>query len=132
MFGGNNSRLGSQNKCQTGRKKGASLEAWPNVKTALPSRRELNLTLQMCPKGRAKNDGNLERAGKELQRPSRKSHGGLKDPWRSPKRPWDLVGPGAYTSALDLASWIYKDGNRRPRDRPSDVFIISKISKTKT
>ena len=84
----------------------ACLEAWPNVKTALLSGRELNLTLQMCPKGRAKNEGNLEHVGKELPKPSRRSHGGLKDPWRSPKRPWDLGGPGAHTSALDLASWM--------------------------
>ena len=47
------------------------------MKTAIPSRRELNLTLQMCPKGRAKNDCNLERVGKELWKPSRRSHGGL-------------------------------------------------------
>ena len=83
------------------------------MKTALPSRRELNLTLQMCPKGRAKNDGNVERVGKELPRPSRRSHGGLKDPWKSPKRPEDPVGPGAHRSALALASWIYKDKNTR-------------------
>ena len=71
--------------------------------------RELNLTLQMCPKGRAKNDGNLERVGKELPRPSRRSHGGLKDLWRSLERPEDPVGPGAHTKPLALASWIYKD-----------------------
>ena len=55
------------------------MEAWANVKTAVPSRRELNLTLQMCPKGRAESDGNLEHVGKELPKPSRKSHGDLKD-----------------------------------------------------
>ena len=92
-----------------GTQNGACLEAWPNVKTALPSRRKLNLTLQMRPKGCTKNDGNFEHVGKELPKPSRRSHGGLKDPWRSPKRPEDPVGPGAHTKALDLASWIYKD-----------------------
>ena len=85
------------------------MEAWANVKTALPSRRKLNLTLQMRPKGRTKNDGNFEHVGKELLKPSRRSHGGLKDPLRSLERPWDPVGPGVYTKALDLASWIYKD-----------------------
>ena len=91
---------------QNGTQNGACLEVWPNVETALPSRRELNLTLQMCPKGYAKNDGNLGHVGKELPKPSRRSHGGLKNSWRSLERPGDPVGPGAYTSALDLASLV--------------------------
>ena len=91
-----------------GSQNGGCLESWANVKTALPSRRELNLALQMCPKGRAKSDGNLEHVGKELPKHSRRSHGGLKDAWRSLERPEDL-GPGAHPSALDLASWLYKN-----------------------
>ena len=92
-----------------GTQNGACLEAWANVKTALPSRRELNLALQMCAKGRAKSDGNLEHVGKELPKHSRRSHGCPKDAWRSLGRPEDPVGPGAHPKALDLASWIFKD-----------------------
>ena len=108
MFGGNSNRLGSQNKCQTGRKKGASLEAWPNVKTALPSRRELNFNPPDVSQRVCRNNANLERVRKELLKPLR-SCGGLKDSRRSLERPEDTVGPGAHTKALDLASWIYKD-----------------------
>ena len=79
------------------------------MKTARPSGRELDFNPPDVSKGRAKNDGNLEHVGKELPKHSRKSHGGLKDAWRSLERPEDPVGPGAHPSALDLASWLYKD-----------------------
>ena len=56
----------------------------------------------MCPKGRAKNDGNLEHVGKELPKPSRRSHGGLKDPWRSLERPEDPGEAGGPSGARCL------------------------------
>ena len=86
------------------------LETWRNVKTALPCGRELNSNPSEVSQRVCRNDANLENVRKALLRPSKSSHGGLKDPWRSLERPEDPVGPGAHTKAL--ASWLYKDACR--------------------
>ena len=66
------------------------METWPNVKTALACKRELNFNPPEVLQRVCRNDANLERARNELLRPSRKFDG---EPEGTLEEPGEAGGP---------------------------------------